>query len=322
MKNFDQIIALIDKNNLTEDDKKSLHKILKEDAEAAEFYDDYKKLGMAFLESKHLTVDEFSDYVLVKNGMEPEKKENIKNIHFFDTHIRRCEKCTEELKFYNKEYLDVDNFISTQLEANKTEHKKLTESNLFSIPKFVFNRYAVIGLSVMAILFFSLVVISNLSTSKYYKLASIRESSDISISRGRTTNDYELSMKALEEKDYRSAIEFLKNDIESNPEDETIFYSYYILGLTYLETAEKNVLGLFRKFDKSDAESALQNFMKTIELNTSGKFQNVNLDAYFYSGKASLMLDDSKSAKEYLNIVVKDKGGKMNEARQILNELE
>lgn len=322
MKNFDQIIALIDKNNLTEDDKKSLHKILKEDAEAAEFYDAYKKLGMAFLESKHLTVDEFSDYVLVKNGMEPEKKENIKNIHFFDTHIRRCEKCTEELKFYNKEYLDVDNFISTQLEANKTEHKKLTESNLFSIPKFVFSRNAVIGLSVMAILFFSLVVISNLSTSKYYKLASIRESSDISISRGRTTNDYELSMKALEEKDYRSAIEFLKNDIESNPEDETIFYSYYILGLTYLETAEKNVLGLFRKFDKSDAESALQNFMKTIELNTSGKFQNVNLDAYFYSGKASLMLDDSKSAKEYLNIVVKDKGGKMNEARQILNELE
>lgn len=322
MKNFDQIIALIDKNNLTEDDKKSLHKILKEDAEAAEFYDAYKKLGMAFLESKHLTVDEFSDYVLVKNGMEPEKKENIKNIHFFDTHIRRCEKCTEELKFYNKEYLDVDNFISTQLEANKTEHKKLTESNLFSIPKFVFSRNAVIGLSVMAILFFSLVVISNLSTSKYYKLASIRESSDISISRGRTTNDYELSMKALEEKDYRSAIEFLKNDIESNPEDETIFYSYYILGLTYLETAEKNVLGLFRKFDKSDAESALQNFMKTIELNTSGKFQNVNLDAYFYSGKASLMLDDSKSAKEYLNIVVKDKGSKMNEARQILNELE
>jgi len=322
MKNFDQIIDLIEKNNLTEEGKKSLDKILKEDAEAAEFYNSYKKLGVAFLESKHLTTDEFADYVLIKNGKEPERKESLQNIPFFDDHIRRCDKCTEELKFYNKEYLDVDNFISNQLEATKTESKKPSESKVFSIPKLFFSRYAVIGISAMAILFFSLIVISNLSTSKYYKLASVSETSDISISRGRTTNDYELSMKALEEKDYRSAIEFLKSDIESNPNDETIFYSHYILGLTYLETAEKNVLGLFPEFDKSAAEFALQNFKKTIELNTSGKFQNVNLDAYFYSAKASLMLEDSKSAKEYLNIVIKEKGGKMKDARQILNELQ
>jgi tetratricopeptide (TPR) repeat protein len=140
-------------------------------------------------------------------------------------------------------------------------------------------------------------------------------------SRGRTTDDFELSMKALEDKEYQSAIEYLKSDIDLNSKDETIFYSYYILGLTYLETAEKNVLGLFPSFDKSSAELALQNFKKTIEKNTSGKFQNVNLDAYFFAAKASLMVDDTKSAKDYLNIVVNDKGSKMNEARQILNEL-
>lgn len=321
MKNFDKIIALLEKNNLTEEEKNLLNNLLKEDAEANEFYNFYKKLGSAFLNSRHLTVDELADYILIKNGLEPEKKENIKNIPLFDEHIRRCERCAEEMKFYNKEYSDVENFVGTQFETREEEKTKISDSKIISIPKISFSRYAVIGISAIAIVFFSLIVISNISTSKYYKLASISDSSDMSVSRGRTTNDFELSIKALEEKDYKSAIEYLKSDIDLNPNDETIFYSYYILGLTYLETAEKNLFGMFPSFDKSSAESALQNFKKTIENNTSGKFQNVNLEAYFYAAKASLMLDDTKSAKEYLNIVVKEKGSKMNEAGQILNEL-
>ncbi len=321
MKNFDKIIELLEKNNLTKEEKNLLDELLKEDAEANEFYNSYKKLGGAFLASRHLTIDELADYVLIKNGLEPERKESTRNIPVFKAHIRRCEKCAKEMENLNKEYSDVKNFVSSQFEARVEEKTKVSDSKKIFISKLNFYRYAVIGISAIAVLFFSLMVISNLSTSKYYKLGTIGDLSDISISRGRTTNDFELSLKALEEKNYRAAIDYLKNDIELNKNDETIFYSYYILGLTYLETAEGNLFGLFPKFDKSSAEAALQNFKKTINLNTSGKFQNVNLDAYFYAAKASLMLENSKSAKEYLNIVVKEKGSKMNEAGQILNEL-
>ena len=321
MKNFDKIIELLEKNNLTEEENNSLNKLLKEDAEANQFYNSYKKLGSAFLTSRHLTIDELADYVLIKNGLEPEKKESTKDIPLFEAHIRRCEKCAKEMEFFNKEYSDVEDVVGVQFDASEEAKSKISGSNIIPVPKFSLYRYALIGISVIAVLFFSLMVISNLSTSKYYKLGTIGDSSDILISRGRTTNDFELSLKALEEKNYRAAIDYLKNDIELNKNDETIFYSYYILGLTYLETAEGNLFGLFPKFDKSSAEAALQNFKKTINLNNSGKFQNVNLDAYFYAAKASIMLENSKAAKEYLNIVVKEKGSKMNEAGQILNEL-
>jgi tetratricopeptide (TPR) repeat protein len=321
MKNFDKIITLLEKNKLTTEEKNLLDKLLKDDAEANEFYNSYKKLGAALLASRHLTIDELADYVLMKNELEPEKKESKKNIPLFEVHIRRCEKCAKEIENLNKEYSDVDSFVSARFTNHEEPKSQISSSKIISFTKFNFYRYAIIGISVIAVLFFLVMVISNLSTSKYYKLASIGDSSDISVSRGRTTNDFELSIKALEEKNYQRAIEHLKSDIELNKNEETIFYSYYILGLTNLETAEENLFGLFPKFNKSSAEAALQNFKKTIELNTSGKFQNVNLDAYFYAAKACLMLEDSKSAKEYLNIVVKEKGSKMNEAARILNEL-
>lgn len=321
MKNFDKIITLLEKNNLTEEEKNSLNNLLKEDAEANEFYNSYKKLGSAFLTSRHLTIDELTDYVLIKNGLEPERKDNIKNIPLFEAHLRRCERCTKEMGFYNKEYSDAENFLSAQFEALGEEKTKVSDSKIISISKSHFGRLAAIGVSALAILFITVMIISNISTSKYYKLASIGDSSDISVSRGRTTDDFELSIKALEEKDYQKAIRYLQSDIELNKNDETIFYSYYILGLTYLKTAERNLLGMFPSFDKSSAESALQNIKKTIEHNTSGKFQNLNLDAYFYAAKASLMVEDKKSAKDYLIIVAKEKGSKMNEAGQILNEL-
>jgi len=321
MKNFDRLITLLEKNNLTEEEKNSLNNLLKEDPDANEFYNSYKKLGIAFLNSRHLTIDELADYVLIKKGLEPVKKENIKNIPLFDVHIRRCEKCSAEMKFYNKEYSDVENFVGTRFKTRAEDKTIISDSKIISIPKFNFSRYAIIGISAMAIIFFSLMVISSITTSKYYNLASLGDLADMSVSRGRITDDFELIIKSLEEKDYRRAIEYLQSDIELNKNDETIFYSHYVLGLTYLETAEKDLLGMFPSFDKSSAEAALQNFKRTIELNTSGKFENVNLDAYFYAAKASLMLEDSKSAKEYLNIVVKEKGSKMSEARQILNEL-
>ncbi len=319
MKNFDKIISLLDKTNLTEEEQNSFNNLLKEDTELEEFYNSYKKLGRAFFTSKHLTNDELADYVLIKKGYDPEKKDNLKHIPLFDEHLRHCQKCAEEMKLYYEEYSDVENFVGTQFTAKKT---KLTDSKIVSASKFSIGRFAAFGASALAIIVFLLIIISNITTSKYYDLASINDRSDMSISRGRTTDNFELSIKALEESDYKNAIEYLKSDIELNPKDATIFYSYYILGLTYMETAEESFFGLFPKFNKSDAESALQNFMKTIELNNSGKFQNVNLDAYFYTAKASLMLDDPKSAKECLITVIKEKGSKMNEAGKILKELE
>lgn len=319
MEKIDKIITLLEKKNLTDEEQKLLESFLNEDSELQEFYKTYKKLGRTFLASKHLTIDELADYVLIKHNLEPENADNLKNIPLFNVHLRYCDRCTEEVKFYEKEYSDIHNFMETQVSS--TENEKIRSSSTVISPRINIRRFGFIGISALAVLFIALLVISNITNSKHYDLASLSDSSDMSISRGRTTDNFELSIKALEDRDYQSAIEYLKSDIKLNPNDKTIFYSYYILGLTHLETAEKNFLGFFTNFDKSSSEAAIINLSKCVKLNTSGNFNNVNLDAYFYMAKASLMLEDSKAAKNYFEIVVKEKGSKMNEAEQILKEL-
>ncbi|HSR18506.1 MAG TPA: hypothetical protein VLM39_10500 [Ignavibacteriaceae bacterium] len=129
-------------------------------------------------------------------------------------------------------------------------------------------------------------------------------------------------MQELQENNYDKAIDFLKKDIFENPKDETIFYSYYVIGLSYLKAAEKSTFGLFSYYDKSKAAEALKNFKTAVEKNKSGKYPNITLNAYFYSAKACLMMDNLPPAKKYLQKVISEKGSKMNEAKRILSELE
>lgn len=321
MKNLDKIISLIEKEKLSENDASSLKQLLEDDLESKDFYNTYSKLGKAFRLSNHLSHDELGDYVLIKNGLEPGNKLNMEKVPVFEVHLRRCEQCSMLMQNFNADFSDVESFVAGQFSHQNKETERQHPIAHSRILKFNFARYAFVGISSFAIIILALIAISNFTTPKYYDLAAITDVSGMMISRGRTTDDFELSIKALEEKNYDSAIEFLKSDIEQNKNDEPIFYSHYILGLTYLETTEKNILGLFPSFNKSNAQYALDNFNKTVELNNSGKFNNVNLDAYFYSAKAALMLEDTNSAKEFLEIVITEKGSKLSEASEIIKAL-
>lgn len=321
MKNLDRIITLLEKNYLSETDLNLLNTLMDEDPEAKEFFKTYIKLENAFKSLPHLNTDELADYMLIKNELEPLNPEVVKKIPLFEQHIKRCEKCSSQLQIMKNEMGEITSFVNGNLNKQIDETQKHSVQSVLFAQRSNFIRSTFIGASVLAIFVFALVLVSNVTTSKLYNLAAAEEAFELSISRGRTTNDFEMSIKAIEEKDYSSAVKYLQNDIKLNPNDETIFYSYFILGLTYLETAEKNILGLFPSFDKTSAALALENFKKSIEHNTSGKFQNVNLDSYFFAAKACLMLEDKKSAEEYLKIVVNEKGSKLNQAAAILKEL-
>ncbi|NWF89803.1 MAG: hypothetical protein HXY50_10130, partial [Ignavibacteriaceae bacterium] len=226
-----------------------------------------------------------------------------------------------ELEFYRNEYSEVKSFVTNQLDSPNLNPSNRHEFKKFSVGKNRFVKPFAYVLSSLAIIASALVLIINFTGPNNYKLASLDDEFNISTARGRTTDNFELSIMALEAEDYQKAIEYLSDDIKMNSEDETIFYSYYILGLTHLKTAQRDFLGLFPSIDKGSAKTAIINFTKAIENNTHGKFPNVNLDAYFYIAKASLMLEDSRTARKYLEKVVTEKGSKMNEAKQILNEL-
>ena len=106
-----------------------------------------------------------------------------------------------------------------------------------------------------------------------------------------------------------------------NQKDESIFYTHFVLGITYVNKAESDFLGLFKSFNKEDVAKGIENFEKSIELNKSGKFDNLKLDANYYIGKSYLMIDDKSSARKHLQSVVDGKGSYYKKAEELLKEL-
>jgi tetratricopeptide (TPR) repeat protein len=321
MNNHEKILDILQKQNLTNEDKALINSLMANDPEAKKLYDAYLKMKDAF-KSNHISFDNMRDYVLYKNNMEPEDRDIIGRIPLIENHLKSCEKCTNEFKILNEEFSGIESFLSAELNKGirKSEQAQpvvYQRRQWWRTPVYAFSSLVVVGF-----LYLSLYLISNVTTPDTYQVASLSDKSEFYITRGRATDEFQETLKALENEQYDKAISHLVNDINENPDDETIFYSHYILGLTYLETAQKSFIGLFPSFDKEKAKSGLENFKLCIEKNTSGKFPDITNNAYFYSAKASLMLDDTNSAKKYLKVVVDNKGSKMSEARRLLNELE
>jgi len=320
MNNIEKIIELLEKKSLSAEERANLNSLIETDPEAKKLYDAYVKIG-SMLKSKHIPLDLLRDYILYKNNIEPENKDIIGKIPEIELHLKNCEKCTDEFKSLNEEYSELDLFVLDKFSAQPLkeieEAPSFNQSRMRRTPVYAFASVIMIGF-----VYLSLHLVSNITTPDSYQLASVSDKSEYYVTRGRATDEFQESLKALEENNFDKAIDFLQSDVNKNSEDETIFYSHYILGLAYLEKADNSFIGLFRSFNKDDAEEGLKNLKLCIEKNISRKFPDITYNAYFYSAKASMMLGDNQSAKKYLKLVVEEKGSKMAEAQSILNELE
>jgi hypothetical protein len=293
MNKFEKISELLEKRNLSPEEKSQLVELITNDSEAKEFYEAYVKLGIA-IKSGHISLEDMSEYILYKNNSEPENKNIIGRIPEIELHLKRCENCLQDFKTLNAEYSDIQNYVSDKIPAKSKSGYDNVYKNEYSsyryskrIPVYAFASIILIGLIYTGLYF--------TSTSENYDLASVSDKSEFYVTRGRATDEFQESLKALEENDFNQAIIFLEQDIKKNS-DETVFYSHYILGLTYLEKAEKSFIGLFKSFNKDDAEKGLKSLQLCIEKNTSGKFPDITYNAYFYSAKANLMLVKNESA--------------------------
>jgi tetratricopeptide (TPR) repeat protein len=318
---FDKILNLLQKVNLSAEEQEQLNSLVENDVEGKEFYNTYTKLHSA-LRSPHISYEALKDYILHKNNIVPDDKNIINRIPEIELHLKKCKRCIREFETLNQEYSELELFLSDKLSKEKSTVADKEEivnipPRSWKIPVYLF-----VSMIVLGFIYLSLFVASNIFTPTNYKLAILEDKSEFYITRGRASEEFQESLKALEYKDYTRAISHLEKDIDKNPNDPTIFYSHYILGLTYLESAEKNYAGLFTSFNEKDVKQGLDNFAQCIEKNTSGKFPDITYNAYFYSAKGSLILNDIESTKKYLKIVIEEKGSKMLEARKLLNELE
>ena len=119
---------------------------------------------------------------------------------------------------------------------------------------------------------------------------------------------FQQGLDAIDSKEYDSAIEFLSQDIIDHKSERSIFYSHYILGITYLKASEKDFIGLFRSYDKNNVNLAIANLKESIDKNNSGDYESLKLDSYYYLGRAYLLIDSTDAAAANFRKVIDGKG--------------
>lgn len=319
MENKEKLIDLIQKEEdsaLSSAELSQMESLL-DDPDNLEFYNTYKKIKNSVKKDEHLSYDVLSDYILLKNGLEPVNHEVVLALPQIENHLRNCQHCLGEFKLLNKELHDINTFVTIPAEQNtKGKSSKVTAGKPLSA------RYGIFTVLAIGLLYLSAFVISQAVSPDNYEYARIENEPDYYTTRGRMSGEFQASLDALEKGEYTQAIASLEQDIKNNHGDATIFYSHYIIGLAYLETAEKNLLGLFPSYDQSAANKGLKNLESAIVLNNTGKYQNITLDAYFYKAKALLMLNRKNDARTSLQYVIKNRGSKIIEAQDILKQME
>jgi len=306
MDETEKIIELLDKDTLSDEEKEYLANALS-NPEFKKVQETYQRLKNLLKRNGHIDEELMAEYVLYKNNMSKEKV-IVLLANKIEDHFRNCAECRELFKELNSEYSSVEEFMNNNLTTQTT--------GTSYIRKF---KYAFASVAAVAIIYLGLFIMSSVTTPDYKK--SFLDGNDFYTSRGRASQYFQRGLDAIDNKEYNAAVKYLKKDIVENTDEETLFYSYFVLGITYVNKGEKDYLGLFESYNKEDVIKGIESFNKSIELNTSGNFDNLKLDAHYYIAKAYLLMDDVPSAKEHLKIVVDGKGSYYKKAEELLKIL-
>jgi tetratricopeptide (TPR) repeat protein len=187
--------------------------------------------------------------------------------------------------------------------------------------KFTPGRSAFASIAAIIIIYLGMFAASAVFTPDYKKFAISTEERDFYNTRGRTSELFQRGLNAVDKKDYGNAVRFFEEDIRNNENEASIFYSHFILGMTYIQSSEFSLLGTFKFFDEEKVEEGVKNLQKAINLNHSGRYENLNLDAHYFIGKAYMLIDKNDLAVDHLKTVVNNKGSYYKKAEKLLEEV-
>jgi tetratricopeptide (TPR) repeat protein len=292
------------------------------DKEINSFISIYKSVGSSLSASAHIHPEVLSSYILYEMGDDDNKlipvlKNKIK------AHLNECSVCKDEYDNLVNEYNDVRDHINTSIVNNAepiTHTAQTTRTFLFlRLSSF---RYASVTLLVLIIGYFGLFYFSSFQVPDFKKNIFTEENNGFYKTRGRTSQLFQRGLNSIENGDYEDAIQFLSDDIRKHQNERSIFYSYYIAGITYLKAAESDFIGLFRSYDKESVNMAIANLKEAIKKNNSGDYENLKLDSYYYMGRAYLLNDDLTSAKSCFQKVIDGRGRYSKESIELIGQME
>ena len=308
MKKLFEILSILDKNKPNTLNEDQLPSLFANDPEAFDTYKKYQVVASAIRSQDHPDADTLAAYVL---GELPVKKAEP-----ITQHIRDCSVCDETISELQSELNGIDLYLKNTINNKHTGF--IQKANIFFHQSSPLIRYAAAAVVIIGLSYSSIYTVSVLTTSKNFMYGNLQSEQNFSISRGRQSDAFDEALYAIDQKDFSNAITALKKDIAANTNDQSIFYSHYILALTYFHAAYSAPLGLFPHYDKALITDAKSEFAECIRLNRNPQLNNISLDACFFSAKASILLDDRVSAKQGLQKVIDGKGSKMQEAKDLL----
>lgn len=314
-----KIIELLEKGSLSAEEQKYIDEIIGADSDAARLVKVYYNLKEELPQKFHPDSEMIGNFILFENGEEPEDKLVLLLADKIKDHLKNCLQCRDEYSLLKEEYTEAENFISQNILKEERAEKKSTILPSFIQNQFSNLRYAVTALVIIGVAYFGLLTVSSLTTPQYKQnIFSSNEDAKF-ITRGRTSLPFQKGLDAAEKGNYDEALKYFEEDIKEHSAESSIFYSYFITGLTYLKSAEKDFLGMFPSYDAEKLNLAIKYLISSIEKNDSGNYDNLKLDAHYYLGRAYLLLENFEKAKEELNIVISSKGKFYNEAKEIIS---
>jgi len=323
MEKFDKILELLDKKSLTKDDQKVLKQYADSDEEIKSFVNIYKKLSSSLNASGHLPTDLLAFYVLNEKEDDFENKIIAILSGKIKSHLTECPICSDEYKMLLNEFSDISEHLDKVIHPetpSKVEDKAILPLTIFRRSNSF--RYAFATLAVFVIAYFGLFIVSTSITPDYKKNIFANEQEDFYKTRGRTSPLFQQGLNAIDNGEYSTAIQFLNVDIEEHKNEKSIFYTHYIIGITYLKSAESDFIGLFKSYDRDQVNLAIANLKESIDKNKSGDYESLKLDAYYYMGRAYLLNDERDSAIPNFQKVIDGKGKYSREAAQLIVNLE
>ena len=323
MENFEKILELLDRQNLTEEEKLSLAQLADSDEELKSFISVYRSINSSLSAPGHIPIDLLTSFVLSEKGDESENKlvEILKDKII--SHLAECSICKNEYNILLNEYSEIQEHVGKSINRDLKVTVKESDFILSSLLKRTNTlRYAFATLAVFVVAYLGLFIVSTSITPDYKKNIFSENQDDFYKTRGRTSSLFQLGLNAIEKADYKDAIKYLSDDIREHQNEKSIFYSHYIIGITYIQSSESDYLGLFKSYDRNEVNLAIANLKESIDKNNSGDYESLKLNSYYYLGRSYLLIDDRDSAIANFQKVINGKGKYSIESSTLINQLE
>ena len=323
MDKIQDVLKILAKAERSETELEYLDQLYADDLEIRNFIDIYTKLENIFNSSGHIDMEILSEFILYYNGdldianYIPEITDRIED------HLSNCSSCNNDYINLNKEYQQVDEFISRSIpEEIKDDIEFEKPESIFSRIRHANYKTFLTAIILLLITYSGMKLTSTYSTPFYKRDLFVFPELTDSSQHIRATENFKKSLTSIKSKNYDKAIDNLLDDIILDTIPSTIFYTHFILGLVYLKSSESIFLGTFKSYNHLRVDEGIQNLLSTIEKNTSGEYDSLNIKAHYYIAKGYLALDEIDPAKEQLLIVVKKPGRFYEDALEILRSFE